>query len=190
MASENVEVAVVVRPFTDKELSSNCSCVVYTNADEVRVRNPESNKEKAFTFDHTVRFLRYFCHPAYTLFACCFPPAVISWTAWAFVHFMVLSANVLLLFCRSSVLVRRRRQREFCLAKSGTQAPLASQYYLTCSCSLKGKKISEPRIVVCDSLIFAVITRANSGKTISSSSFAWMVCYFINIELTFNIYCI
>ncbi|XP_078380781.1 uncharacterized protein LOC144663646 isoform X2 [Oculina patagonica] len=54
MASKSsVRVAVSVRPLNDRERENGEECVVWTQGDEVRVLNPETGKEKVFTFDHT-----------------------------------------------------------------------------------------------------------------------------------------
>ncbi|KAJ7351842.1 hypothetical protein OS493_035325 [Desmophyllum pertusum] len=52
-STSRVRVAVSVRPFSDRELDNGEESVLWTQDDEVRVLNPETEKEKVFKFDHT-----------------------------------------------------------------------------------------------------------------------------------------
>ena len=56
MATElsSVKIAVAVRPFNEKEQQDNEDRVVWAQGNEVRVLNPETEKEKVFNFDFTV----------------------------------------------------------------------------------------------------------------------------------------
>lgn len=57
-STSRVRVAVSVRPFSDRELDNGEESVLWTQDDEVRVLNPETEKEKVFKFDHTVSYMK------------------------------------------------------------------------------------------------------------------------------------
>lgn len=55
MPSENIQVAVLIRPLNEKEQKENCNCIVDANRGEINVYNPETEKNKGFKFDYSVR---------------------------------------------------------------------------------------------------------------------------------------
>lgn len=57
MPPENVKVAVLVRPFTDREKDEDCSCIVEAQNGEIKVHNTELDKAKDFNFDFSVSYL-------------------------------------------------------------------------------------------------------------------------------------
>jgi len=54
MPAENVQVAVLVRPFTDSEKEQNCTCIVEAKQGDVKVFNINPDKAKDFKFDYSV----------------------------------------------------------------------------------------------------------------------------------------
>ena len=53
----SVQVAVRVRDFTKDEIDQDCQCIVRVTDKNVGVFNPDTNKEKNFSFDYAVRNL-------------------------------------------------------------------------------------------------------------------------------------
>ncbi|EDO43502.1 predicted protein, partial [Nematostella vectensis] len=53
MPSENIQVAVFVRPFTERELTEESVCIVEGEDGQVKVDNSENSRAKVFNFDHT-----------------------------------------------------------------------------------------------------------------------------------------
>jgi hypothetical protein len=54
MPSENVQVAVLVRPYNEKERKEDSKCIVEAKGGEINVHNTETEKAKAFKFDYSV----------------------------------------------------------------------------------------------------------------------------------------
>ncbi|EKX44741.1 hypothetical protein GUITHDRAFT_109518 [Guillardia theta CCMP2712] len=51
--SDNVKVAVRVRPFNNREKEKNSVCIISMHEKTTTIRNPESNEEKSFAFDYS-----------------------------------------------------------------------------------------------------------------------------------------
>ena len=49
----SVKVAVRVRPFNEREIKGNSKCCVVMQGPTTQLVEPESNKEKTFTFDYS-----------------------------------------------------------------------------------------------------------------------------------------
>lgn len=54
MPPQNVQVAVLVRPFTDREKEEDSSCIVEAKDGCIKVYNRELDKAKEFNFDFSV----------------------------------------------------------------------------------------------------------------------------------------
>jgi hypothetical protein len=50
---DNVKVAVRVRPFNNREKERNARCIISMHDKSTTIKNPETNEEKAFTFDYS-----------------------------------------------------------------------------------------------------------------------------------------
>lgn len=56
MPPKNVQVAVLVRPFTNREKEEDCSCIITAKDGCIEVYNRELDKAKEFNFDLSVRY--------------------------------------------------------------------------------------------------------------------------------------
>lgn len=59
MPPKNVQVAVLVRPFTNREKEEDCSCIVEAKDGRIEVYNRELDKSKEFNFDLSVRYVDF-----------------------------------------------------------------------------------------------------------------------------------